>query len=298
MTSTTDTSAASPAEAPTPIGWRERLHEIIFEADTPAGKAFDVALIGVILASVAVVVVSTMDWAQVQPQRGILYGLEWVFTGLFTVEYLVRLIIVKRPLRYATSFFGIIDLLSILPAFLGLIIPGSDRLLVIRTLRLLRVFRVFKLARYLSEAQALRRAIVISRHKIVVFITVVTIVVLIASAVMHVVEGQEDDSPFDSMPEAMYWSIITMTTVGYGDITPQTPIGKFVTASLVLVGYSLIIVPTGILSAEIAGRRKPLTTQACRHCMCEDHEVDALFCKRCGQPLGEEAPVGDPGNPA
>ncbi|MEM9558895.1 MAG: ion transporter [Planctomycetota bacterium] len=275
---------------PNPSGWRDRLHEIVFEADTPKGKAFDVALIVVILASVVVVIVSTMGWAQSGPQKTALYALEWVFTGLFTIEYIVRLVIVRRPVRYATSFFGIIDLLSILPAFLGLIIPGSDRLLVIRTLRLLRIFRVFKLARYLSEATALRRAIYVSRHKIVVFITVVTIVVLIASAVMHVVEGQSEDSPFDSMPDAMYWSIITMTTVGYGDITPQTPIGKFVTASLVLVGYSLIIVPTGILSAEITGRRGAPTTQACRHCMCQDHDADATFCKRCGERLDADPP--------
>ncbi len=276
-------------------GWRERLYAIIFEADTKAGKTFDVLLIVAICLSVVVVILSTLESASEEPVRSIFLGLEWMFTALFTVEYVLRLMIVRKPLKYATSFFGIIDLLSILPAFVGLFVVGGERLMVVRTMRLLRIFRVFKLARYLSEASALKRAFFVSRHKIAVFMTTVLIVVLIASAVMHVVEGNAGNTDFDSMPSAMYWAVITMTTVGYGDITPVTPIGKMTTMALVLVGYSLIIVPTGILSAEIAGvnpRRKQVTTRACPECMLEGHDDDAAFCKRCGGALYRKSADG------
>ncbi|MFG0274177.1 MAG: ion transporter [Phycisphaerales bacterium] len=276
-------SASAASESPSR---RDRLHEIIFEADTPAGKVFDVTLIVAILASVVVVILSTLPAARQDPYRTAFLTLEWIFTGLFTVEYILRLVVVRRPWRYATSFFGVIDLLAILPAFIGLIVPGGERLLVVRTLRLLRIFRVFKLARYLSEATALRQALLVSRHKIAVFITTVLIVILIASAMMHIVEGNAGNHDFDSMPGAMYWAIITMTTVGYGDITPITAIGKAMTALLVLVGYSMIIVPTGILSAEMAeSRRRAVTTRACPSCMAEGHDPDAVYCKRCGEPL-------------
>ncbi len=274
--------------------WRDRLHSIIFEADTRSGKAFDVGLILAICASVVVVILSTMPIASEGAYRKTLYTLEWIFTGLFTLEYILRLIVVRRRVRYALSFFGIIDLLSILPAFIGLVVPRGEEMLVVRTLRLLRIFRVFKLARYLNEATALKQALLISRHKVLVFITTVLIVVLIASALMHIVEGNAGNEAFDSMPSAMYWAIITMTTVGYGDITPITAIGKVITAALVLVGYSLIIIPTGILTAEMAGfGRKAITTRACRSCMFEGHDSDADFCKRCGERLN-----GDLANPA
>lgn len=273
-------------EKPQVAPWRDRLHEIIFEADTRAGKAFDVGLIIAIFLSVAVVVLSTLEGAEQEPYRGVLYALEWVFTILFTMEYLLRLIVVRRPWRYAGSFFGVIDLLSILPAFIGLVFPGSERLMVVRTLRLLRIFRVFKLARYLREASALREAFYISRHKIAVFMTTVLIVVLIASTIMHVVESGAGNEAFDSIPGALYWAVITMTTVGYGDVVPVTIVGKITTMMLVLVGYSLIIVPTGILSAEITDtRRRVTTTRACPHCMAEGHDRDAKYCKRCGQLL-------------
>lgn len=265
-------------------GWRDRMHEIIFEADTKIGKAFDIGLIIAIMLSVAVVVLSTLPIAVHDPYKSVLYALEWVFTILFTIEYVFRMLIVRRPWRYATSFFGVIDLLSILPAFLGLFFPGSERLMVVRTLRLLRVFRVFKLARYLSEASALREVFFVSRHKIAVFMTTILIVVLIASTIMHVVEGGENEA-FESIPGALYWAVITMTTVGYGDVVPMTVIGKITTMTLVLVGYSLIIVPTGILSAEISESRKRVTTRACPHCMAEGHDRDAKFCKKCGQLL-------------
>jgi len=269
--------------------WRDRLHEIIFEADTPAGKTFDVALIIAIFASVAVVVLSTLPAAADDPYRTLFLTLEWIFTGLFTVEYILRIIVVRRPWRYVTSFFGVIDLLAILPAFIGLVVPGGERLLVVRTLRLLRIFRVFKLTRYLTEATALRRAVILGRHKIAVFLATVLIVVLIASALMHIVEGNAGNDAFNSMPGAMYWAIITMTTVGYGDIIPITAVGKATTAVLVLVGYSMIIIPTGILSAEMVGaRQRRVTTRACPSCMQEGHDIDAIYCKRCGERLDPE----------
>ncbi len=273
--------------------WREKLFEIIFEADTPKGKAFDIALIIAIFLSVLVVILSTLKSAGEEPYKTIFYALEWFFTVLFTIEYVLRLLIVRRPLRYATSFFGIIDLLSILPAFLGILLPGSgsERLMIVRTLRLLRIFRIFKLARYLSEATALKHAFYISRHKIAVFMATVLIVILIASALMHVVESAAGNEDFESMPSAMYWAIITMTTVGYGDIIPITTIGKATTAVLVLVGYSMIIVPTGILSAEIAGvqKSKNVTTRSCPSCMYQGHDPDALYCKHCGESLNKDS---------
>ncbi len=287
MTSNEDDQQSTRGDTQVQVApWRDHLHEIIFEADTRAGKAFDVGLIIAIILSVTVVILSTMPFADTEPYRTIFLGLEWMFTICFTIEYVFRLIIVRRPIRYATSFFGVIDLLSILPAFIGIIVPGGERLMVVRTMRLLRIFRVFKLARYLKEATALREAILVSRHKIAVFITTVLIVVLIASALMHIVEGNEGNEGFETMPEAMYWAIITMTTVGYGDIVPVTTVGKATTMILVLVGYSLIIIPTGILSAEIAGKTGGrVTTRACSSCMSEGHARDAVFCSRCGERL-------------
>lgn len=280
------TAPKNESPAPDVSPWRDRLYEIIFEADTKAGKTFDVGLIIAIFLSVAVVILSTVDSADEKPYKTIFLTLEWIFTILFSAEYILRLLIVRRPLKYATSFFGIIDLLSILPAFIGIIVPRGEHLLVVRTLRLLRIFRVFKLARYLSEANALKEAFYISRHKIAVFLTTVLIVVLIASALMHVVESNAGNTDFESMPSAMYWAVITLTTVGYGDMIPITPIGKATTVMLVLVGYSLIIIPTGILSAEISGLGKsPVTTRACSSCMAQGHDPDAKFCKKCGESL-------------
>lgn len=275
--------------------WRDRAHEVVFGTETPAGRAFDVVLILTILLSVTVVILSTMPEAQQEPARTWFWLVEWCFTLLFTAEYALRLLIARRPLRYAVSFFGIIDLLSILPAFIGLFVPGGERLLVVRTLRLLRVFRVFKLARYLSEATALRDALYQARHKIAVFITTVTIVVVVMSAIMHVVESNAGNDAFNSMPEAMYWAVITMTTVGYGDITPTTAVGKALTAVLVLIGYSLIIVPTGILSAEIAmtgpPRRRGID-RVCPSCGRGGHTPDASYCAGCGERLtGSESAI-------
>ena len=262
---------------------RDRLHEIIFEADTPSGKFFDVALLWAILLSVTTVMLDSVSW--ISAQHGtLLRGLEWFFTALFTVEYLLRIYCVERPARYVRSYFGLVDLVSILPTYLSFFVAGTQSLLVIRALRLLRVFRVLKLAKYLGEAQVLMAAARASRQKIVVFLVVVMTAVVIVGAAMYLIEGEENG--FDNIPRAMYWAIVTMTTVGYGDISPKTVAGQSLAALLMILGYAMIAIPTGILSAELA--RKPLGdvgTQACRDCAAEGHDHDASHCKYCGAAL-------------
>lgn len=265
--------------------WRARLHEIIFEADTPAGKAFDVLLLIAILASIAVVMLDSVQDINGRYHDPLLAA-EWTFTILFTIEYVLRFLCVGKPIRYALSFFGIVDLLAILPMYLLALFGGAPSLLVIRSLRLLRVFRVFKLARFLSEAAALRGAIWASRAKIAVFLTTVLIVVTVMGSAMYIIEYDPDPAAqtgFTSIPQSMYWAIVTMTTVGYGDVAPTTALGKTVAALIMVLGYSLIIVPTGIISAEFAqAATKPVTTQACPECSREGHDADAQFCKFCG----------------
>jgi len=277
--------------------WRDRWHEVIFEADTPAGKLFDVILLIAILLSVLVVMCESVRSIR-EANSQLLIGAEWFFTVLFTVEYAARIACTRRPLRYVFSFYGVVDLLAILPTYL-IALPwiegsgGAQRLAVIRALRLLRAFRIFKLAHMLSEATALRQAIWAARAKIAVFISFVLIAVVIVGSAMHVLEGADpsDDSPaissgFDSIPESMYWAVVTMTTVGYGDISPSTPTGKALAACMMLLGYCLIIVPTGIVSAELAhttGRK--MTTQVCPECLAEGHDADARHCKYCGAKL-------------
>ncbi len=267
--------------------WRVRTHEILFEADTLGGKIFDVALLVAILLSVLVVILDSVDSIH-QEHENLLVIAEWVFTVLFTIEYVLRLMCVRKPLRYANSFFGVVDLLAVLPSYVAILlggIAGTQSILVVRALRLLRVFRVFKLARYLTEAGTLRRAIVASRAKITVFLATILIAVIIMGTAMHVIEGPTNDG-FDSIPQSMYWGIVTLTTVGYGDAAPQTPPGKAVAALMMIIGYSLIIVPTGIFSAELVqASRKTITTQACPDCMREGHDADAVHCKHCGGKL-------------
>ena len=258
------------------------MHEVIFEADTPLGKVFDIVLLIAIITSVIAV---TLDTVQDFRDRyhGWLLAAEWFFTILFSIEYILRLICVRRPSAYAKSFFGVVDLLAILPTYLGLFLPGAHELLVIRALRLIRVFRVFKLARFLKEGEVLRRALLASRAKIVVFVTTILTVVTVMGALMHLVEGPENG--FTSIPISMYWAIVTMSTVGYGDISPQTPLGQCFAAVLIMLGYSLIIVPTGIVSAELTSQRGEVsrfTTQHCPHCGREGHDADAKHCKFCG----------------
>lgn len=260
--------------------WRERWYEVIFEADTRAGKAFDVILLIAIFLSVLTVVLDSVDSIRAQSGR-LLFAAEWIFTILFTIEYAARIACARRRMRYITSPYGIVDLLAIVPTYFMVLFPGAQTLAVLRALRLLRVFRVLKLAHMLSEASALRRAMWASRSKIAVFLAFVLIIVVIIGAAMHVIEGPEHG--FTSIPESMYWAIVTMTTVGYGDVAPQSPLGKALAAAIMILGYSLIIIPTGIVSAELARPGvRPVSTQVCPECMAEGHDTDATHCKFCG----------------
>ncbi len=269
---------------------RDHLHEIIFEADTPLGKAFDVVLLVLIVLSVVAVMLESVE-AIDRAYHLELRVIEWTLTIVFTVEYLLRLWTVRRPLRYATSFFGIVDLLAILPTYLSLFFVGAHSLLVIRALRLLRVFRIFKLARYLDESRQLMVALRASARKILVFLfAVLTLVVIIGSA-MYLIEGAHPESGYTSIPRSVYWTIVTLTTVGYGDITPQTVPGQILASIVMIMGYGIIAVPTGIVSVEMA-RSSPrgISTQACPSCGKDGHDPDALHCKFCGAPLHE--PLG------
>jgi voltage-gated potassium channel len=265
---------------------RARLHEIIFESDTPAGKLFDVILLVAILLSVLAAILESV--VGIQNRYGVLlYGIEWLFTILFTIEYFFRLSCVLRPSRYATSFFGIVDLMAVLPTYLSLFVVGTQSLLVIRVLRLLRLFRVFKLGRYLGEARQLVEALKASRAKITVFLLTVLSVVIIMGALMYLIEGPENG--FTSIPRGVYWAIVTMTTVGYGDIAPRTFVGQALAAIIMVLGYGIIAVPTGIFSANmIKVSRIPshsVSTQGCPNCLAEGHDEDAVFCKFCGTKL-------------
>jgi voltage-gated potassium channel len=268
--------------------WRHRLYRVVFRADTPAGLAFDIAVLAAILASVAVVVLDSVPtWHQRWGPWFLLA--EMGFTTIFVIEYLVRLLCVRRPLAYATSFFGVVDLIALLPTLLALAFPGAHFLIDIRLLRLLRVFRVLKLTRYFREAQDLMEALSHARRKIMVFVCAVSVLVVILGTVMYVVEGPTPG--FESIPAAMYWAVVTMTTTGYGDITPQTVLGKFITSVTILLGYGIIALPTGIVGAEMAvtlwSRLKPVgpTCPACGHA---GTETDARFCPQCGQALANE----------
>jgi voltage-gated potassium channel len=265
-------------------GLRARAFEIIFEADTPAGKAFDLASLITIVASVIAVMIESVE------EYRLLWGAElriseWVFTAIFALEYLARLACVRRPLRYATSFFGVIDLLAVIPTPLSLMVPGAQSLLVVRTVRLLRVFRVLKLVSFTGEAEVLLRALRASRAKVTVFLGGVLTAVVIAGALLYLVEGPA--SGFDSIPRGMYWAIVTLTTVGYGDVSPQTALGQAIASVLMILGYGIIAVPTGIVSVEIANATRTgiVSTQACPACGKQGHDPDAKHCKHCGTAL-------------
>ncbi len=262
---------------------RDRWYEIIFEADTKEGRLFNVVLLVCILASVGIIILESV--AAIREDFGmILRALEWLFTGIFTVEYIARLWTVKNKRKYIFSFFGIIDLLSILPSYLALFITGTQSLMVIRSLRLLRIFRIFKLSRYVGEGQNLARALKASQHKITVFLVFILTSVVIAGTIMYLVEGPEHG--FTSIPVSIYWAIVTMTTVGYGDIAPETALGQAIASTIMIMGYGIIAVPTGIVSAEMISLKKSeITTQVCPHCFKEGHDVDAVFCKYCGSSL-------------
>ncbi|MEM7028423.1 MAG: ion transporter [Chloroflexota bacterium] len=262
--------------------WQHRLHTIIYEADTPGGKLFDVILLISICLSVLAVTLESVN--SIQAEYGQLLRLiEWFFTIFFTVEYILRLISVERPWHYARSFFGIIDFIAFFPTYLVLLIPGAQTLLVVRVLRLLRVFRIFKMAAHLQEAQVLQRALWASRRKILVFLTAVVTAVIIIGSIMYVIEGEQ--SGFTSIPVGIYWAIVTLSTVGYGDVTPVTPLGQFMAAIVMLLGFGIIAVPTGIVSLELARPSAGVSGRACPSCSCEGHDVDARYCKYCAAEL-------------
>jgi len=265
--------------------WQEKLHSIIFEAETPAGKLFDVLLIISILASVIVVMLDSVSVVNTRYDRQLNF-LEWLFTLLFTVEYILRLLCVGRPLSYATSFYGIVDLLAIIPTYLSVLIPGTEFLLVIRVLRILRIFRVLKLVQYISEATLLLKALHASRRKITVFLFTVLALVVILGSLMYLIEGAENG--FTSIPRSIYWAIVTLTTVGYGNIAPQTSLGQILAAFVMILGYSIIAVPTGIVTVELsraAASSNNETTISCQECSAEGHDSDADYCKFCGSKL-------------
>ncbi|MDZ7630324.1 MAG: ion transporter [Gemmatimonadaceae bacterium] len=276
--------AADPSELPPArAGWRARLYTIVFEADTPAGRAFDLALIALIIVSVVVVSVETVQGLSPGAYRW-LRAVEWALTAVFTVEYILRLVAVRRPVAYATSFFGMVDLFAILPTWVSLFVPGARVLLVVRVLRLLRIFRVLKLTRYLSEAAVIGTALRASMRKIVVFLLAVATVVVVVGSVMYVVEGPA--TGFTSIPMSMYWAVVTLTTVGYGDISPRTPLGQSLASLVMILGYGIIAVPTGIVTAELTqqGRSTPGEgTPPCATCGAAGHPVGARFCAWCGE---------------
>lgn len=265
--------------------WRERARRVIFEADTPGGKAFDVVLLALIVTSVLLVMVESMPGVR-ERNAALLLTLEWVVTVLFTVEYLARLAMAEHPWRYARSFFGLIDLMAVLPVYISVLIPGTQSLLVVRSLRLLRVFRVFKMAQWLQEANYLLEAVRSSAQKILVFLLTVLLINVIVGSTMYVVEGAANG--FDSMFRGVYWSIVTMSTVGFGDVAPQTALGQILASILMIMGYSVIAVPTGIVSAEItSARRTDGTRRECPGCGRRQHDSSASYCDRCGTSLAD-----------
>lgn len=276
--------------------WRSKLHEIIYEADTPAGKLFDVILLIAILASILFVMLESIKSFD-EKYHGFLDIAEWVITILFSIEYIARIISVRKPMRYILSFYGIIDLLSTIPKYISLFLGGTQALIALRALRLLRVFRILKLARYLGASNQLANAIKASRAKIAVFLFAVLIASVIFGTIMYMVEGEENG--FTNIPKSVYWCIVTLTTVGFGDIAPQTPIGQFIATIIMILGYGIIAVPTGIVSAEYTkaasdGKERlsdeehenlktvVLNTQCCVNCLEETHRDDAEYCYKCG----------------
>jgi voltage-gated potassium channel len=263
--------------------WKDKLHEIIYEADTPAGKLFDVILLIVILLSVVLVMLESIGSIE-SKYANILDISEWVITILFSVEYIARIISVKSPKSYVFSFYGIIDFLSIIPKYISLFILGTNSLLALRALRLLRVFRILKLTRFIGESANFGKALKRSRAKIAVFITFVIVLCIILGTIMYLVEN-EHDSGFTSIPRSVYWAIVTLTTVGYGDIAPITSLGQFIASMIMILGYGIIAIPTGIVTSEMTKNEKdliPNNTQNCTNCSEDYHQDNAKFCHKCG----------------
>jgi voltage-gated potassium channel len=272
--------------------WQEKVHEVIFESETKAGRWFDLILLGVILASVIVVMLESVD--SIFEEYGFyLRILEWSFTALFTLEYLLRLVSVGRPFFYVFSFYGLVDLISILPSYLGLWWGASTHsLAVIRALRFLRIFRILKMGKFIDSGNIILISLRNSRHKISVFMFAVLTVVMIVGSMMFLIEGGLPDSPFTSIPRSVYWAIVTITTVGYGDIAPVTAIGQTLAAILMVTGYAIIAVPTGIVTNELMQQRKQQhSSRCCKTCALEGHDEDARYCKRCGAKLDPTDPI-------
>ena len=263
--------------------WRRKLFIVIFGTDTRAGRNFDIVLLWAIVLSILVVMIESV--AEIRQQYGhVLRILEWVFTVIFTIEYITRIISIGKPWHYITSFYGIIDFLSVIPTYLSLFISGGQYLLIIRALRLLRIFRILKLSRYMGEGRSLGSALKASRHKIAVFMWAVLTIVVIMGTLMYMIEGGKNG--FTSIPRSIYWAIVTLTTVGYGDIAPQTVVGQMMASIIMILGYAIIAVPTGIVTAEITQAK--ITNRminSCKKCEFSDHAPDAIFCKRCGTKL-------------
>ena len=273
---------------------KNKLHTIIYEADTPMGKLFDVVLLILIVVSVLLVMLESVTSIDTHYHDFLYFG-EWIITIFFTIEYILRIITVKKPSTYIFSFYGVIDLLSTIPLYLSFILAGSNALLAVRALRLLRVFRILKITRYMGEANKLNKALRDSKPKILVFLFAVLILSIIAGTIMYLVEGEE--SGFVSIPISVYWCIVTLTTVGFGDIAPITPLGQFIAAIIMIMGYGIIAVPTGIVSAEYARKKVPTVhdpeyihtnTQSCQNCNEDNHNDHAEFCHKCGTTLLEE----------
>ena len=262
--------------------WRQKIYEIVFEAETPAGRVFDITLISLILLSVLAVFLESVR--SIRESYGAeLYAAEWAFTLLFSIEYVLRLVSVRRPFRYVFSFYGLVDLLAILPTYLSLFIPGTQYLLVIRILRLLRIFRVLKLTSYITEGRVIGTALRASRHKITVFLVAILTIVTVVGSLMYVVEGEEHG--FVDIPTSIYWAIVTLTTVGYGDLSPKTGLGKLLASVVMIMGYGIIAVPTGIVTGELIKASKSASTHVCPECHSEPHDIDAMYCKYCGAKL-------------
>lgn len=271
-----------------PLTWKQRLHEVIYEADTPMGKAFDVALLVVIVLSIVLVMLESVDWIN-EAYYWEFYAAEWIITLLFSVEYILRIIAINKPKKYIFSFYGIVDLLSTIPTYLAFLIGGHNFLFAFRALRLLRIFRILKITRFIGESDKLLRAMRHSRVKIMVFLFAVLVICIIMGTIMHLVEG--DASGFGNIPVSIYWCIVTLTTVGYGDIHPITPLGQSIAAFIMIMGYGIIAVPTGIVSAEYTknlGRNTiPTNTQVCPYCNETRHLDKAEYCHNCGNKLNE-----------
>jgi voltage-gated potassium channel len=269
----------------TPANWRERLFTIIFEAETRAGKNFDIFLLILIFTSIILVMIESVPTMMKEYSRH-LYIAEWVITILFTIEFILRLVVVKKPWKYMTSFYGVVDLLSILPTYISIFFPQSQFLIVIRSLRLMRVFRIFKLTRFVRESMTIVLALKASARRILVFLSFIVLLSIILGALIYVVESPQNEK-FNSIPQSVYWSIVTITTVGYGDISPVTPVGKLIASLIMLLGYAIIAVPTGIVTVELSksARTEAAEAQACPSCGHGGHDPDAKYCKFCGHSL-------------